>query len=155
MSAFVLNTGFGLLDGLSVPVVDNLSRSSVKATVGHITESKQARTSSSWVFNDLQLLAQENEVSIADNKAFMLAQRFLLALPLQLSPPELAFDDDGEIAFDWRGNRGSLLSVTLRGDGRLSYAARFSAFDKEYGTKRFDSSIPKQVIELVQRVAQA
>lgn len=155
MSAFVLDPRFGLLDGLSVPVVDKLSKSSVQATFGLIANSKQARTSCSWTFNDLQLLAQENGVSVADNKAFMLAQRFLLALPSQLPPPELALDDDGEFAFDWRGNRGSLLSVTLRGDGRLSYAAWFSSFDKEYATKRFDSSIPKQVIELVQRVTQA
>lgn len=154
MSAFVLNPNFGLLDGLSVPVVDTLSKSSVKATFDLIAALKQVRSASSWVFDDLQLLALESEVSIANNKAFMLAQRFLLALPSQLPPPELAFDDDGEIAFDWRNSRGFLLSLTLREDGRLSYAARFSAFDKEYGTKRFDSSIPRQVIELVQRVAQ-
>ena len=155
MSAVVMRPCLGLLDGLNMPVAGDFAKQSVRKTFEHIADFKKSRITLSGVFNDLQLLAQESGVRVAEHQAFMFAQRFLLALPSEIRPPELAYDEEGEIAFDWHGDRGCYMSLTLRDDGRLSYAARFSAFDKEYGTKRFDNSIPKQVIELVRRVTQS
>ncbi|MBI5753275.1 MAG: hypothetical protein HZA59_14205 [Hydrogenophilales bacterium] len=155
MSTYVMGPNFGLFDGLGVPVAGDFAKSSVRKTLTHLAESKKVRVASAAAFNDLHLLAQENGIRVADSNAFLLAQRFLLALPSHFPLPELALDDDGEVTLDWRGDKGSLLSLTLRDDGRLSFAARFSAFDKDSGTKKFDNSIPKQVIELVQRVTQA
>lgn len=154
MSTAVMRPCIGLFDGFSVPVAGDFARHSVETTFRQIADSKGTRNNSSVAFNDLNQLAQEVGVKVAEHKAFMLAQRFLLALPSQFPMPELAYDD-GEIAFDWHGDKESYMSITLRYDGRLTYAARFSAFDKEYGTKRFDNSIPKQVIELVHRVNRA
>lgn len=109
----------------------------------------------SYVFNDLYALAQEQEITIQDSRVLMLAQRFLFALPSNVSAPDLAMDNDGDVSFDWLGPRGKMLTVALREDGRLAYAARISAYDKEHGTKRFDDAIPARVMELLYQVTAA
>ncbi|KVS57674.1 hypothetical protein WK39_18185 [Burkholderia cepacia] len=106
----------------------------------------------SYVFNDLYALAQEQAIEMQDSPALVLAQRFLFALPSNVPPPELAMDDDGDVSFDWRGPQGKMLTVALREDGRLAYAARISAFDKDHGIKRFDDAIPARVVELLYQV---
>ena len=107
---------------------------------------------SSFPFNDLHALAEEAGSASRQSSLFPLAQRFLLALPGGVPAPELALDDDGEVSFDWRGVGGRLLTVTLREDGRLAYASRISAYDKDHGIKRFDDAIPKRIVELVHQV---
>ncbi|WP_038714358.1 hypothetical protein [Burkholderia pseudomallei] len=109
----------------------------------------------SFVFNDLYALAQEQGGEVQDSRALLLAQRFLFALPSNVPAPELALDNDGDVSFDWLGPRGKMLTVALREDGRLAYAARISLYDKEHGTKRFDDAIPARVMELLYQVTSA
>lgn len=106
----------------------------------------------SYVFNDLYALAQEQVTEMQDSVVLVLAQRFLFALPSNVPSPELAIDNDGDVSFDWRGPRGKMLTVALREDGRLAYAARISAFDKDHGVKQFDDAIPARVMELLYQV---
>lgn len=154
MTSLVLTHNTGLLAGSDVPGAGALSQKVREITLSALIGLKtERRAGSSLVFNDLQSLASECGVDVHQCKVFFLAQRFLLALPSYLPSPELAMDTDGEILFDWQGARGRLLTVSLREDGRLSYAARISAFDKDHGTKRFTDAVPKQLIELVQRIA--
>jgi hypothetical protein len=156
MSSLVSSRHSGLLFGLGVPAAGPSGRAVKRITELALKGLKSGPSAgSSLVFNDLQTLAQECNTEVKENQVFLLAQRFLLALPAYLPAPELALDSDGEISFDWMGSGGRLLTVTLREDGRLIYAARISAFDKDHGTKRFVDSIPTHVLDLVQQVTGA
>ena len=153
MSTISIERDSSLFSGLNVPVAGDLSKNAVKATKDAIEKIKfktSARTS--FAYNDLHSLAAENDIIINESQVFILANRFLFALPTYLPKPELALDSDGEISFDWMGINGQVLTATLRGDGRLSYAARISALDKDYGTKIFSDSTPKELVELLLRV---
>ncbi|MBS1944726.1 MAG: hypothetical protein JST98_05870 [Bacteroidetes bacterium] len=45
---------------------------------------------------------------------------FLEALPAELPMPEIVPENDGELAFEWRDERGQVLSVSLASNGRLT-----------------------------------
>lgn len=155
MSALALKPQGGILYGLAAPSAGPVANKIDRLTVRAVEQLKaELRAGSSLAFNDLQTLARENDIEIADDPTFLLAQRFLLALPTHLPSPEPSLDADGEVSFDWRGPRGRLLTVTLRQDGRLTYASRFSKFDKEHGTKQFVDSIPRVVLDRVRQVAE-
>lgn len=153
MSSLALSRHGGLLSGLSAPAAGASAQAVTRITVSALAGLKSGLgAGSSLVFNDLQMLAKECDTEVRENQVFSLAQRFLLALPAYLPAPELAFDSDGEISFDWMGSVGRLLTVTLREDGRLSYAARISVYDKDHGAKQFVDSIPTHILDLVQQV---
>ena len=103
--------------------------------------------------NDLHVLALENGTSVRESEVFSRACCFLFALPGYLPSPELTLDDDGEISFFWSGDGKRMLTVSLRADGRLSYAARLSALDRQHGTKPFTDEIPRTIVECIQQVA--
>lgn len=144
-------TRYGLYDSLGSPAAGDAARHILRITVAAL-EGLKTRAGAASVFNDLQTLARENQTDVVEDDRFRLAQRFLLALPSSVPSPELDLDSDGEITFDWKGKGGRLLTVSLCGDGQVSYAARISAYDKEHGTKRFADAIPKVVLELVHQV---
>lgn len=140
----------GLMSGTSSAGAGEAALKIQTLTLEAVKEMKSKRTAgSSAVFNDLHALAQEVGVEVRASKVFGLAQRFLLALPTYCAAPELTFDADGEVVFDWLGKHGEMLTVALRGDGRVAYAARLSAFDKEHGTKPFVDTVPRKVVELI------
>ncbi len=155
MSPLAIAPSLSLFDNASVPVADAVARHGVDATREWLAHAKATRAHASASLNDLHELVEEAGVQVPEHGAFLLAGRFLLVLSSQAPMPDLAYDEDGEIVFDWRRGKGRHLSVSLRDDGRLSYAARFSEYDKERGTKRFDHSIPKTVMGLLQRLAKA
>lgn len=77
-----------------------------------------------------------NGAHAIDLKTYELAEQFIAAVPRYFPDPDIAVDADGEVAFRWARAPREVLSVTLRGDGRLSYAALFG--DSEgHGTERF------------------
>lgn len=103
--------------------------------------------------NDLFDLRSEAENDYAlDHPTFILAQRFLLAFPKTLPLPELALDSDGEISFDWEGKNRRMFSVSLRSDGRLSYACKLGINNSAYGIEKFDENVPETIVENVKRV---
>jgi len=110
---------------------------------------------SSWIFNDLHALAEENGIEFLKSDLFVIAQRFLLSVPEILKSPELSLDSDGEIRFDWHNSEFRMLSVALRRDGRLTYAARTSICDTDYGTKFFTDEIPQIIVLLVRQVCKS
>lgn len=156
MSALALSNHAGVVVGLSAPSAGPDARTVSCMTLEALRSLKtRVSAGSSLVFLDLHKLAREQGTNSQVESALLLAERFLLALPSHLSTPELDIDADGEVALDWSGPGGRMLTVALRGDGRLSYAARLSARDKENGTKEFVDSIPKPILDLVQQVARA
>ncbi|MGA3844085.1 hypothetical protein ACI2UC_14595 [Ralstonia nicotianae] len=156
MSSLALSRCNGPLSGLGSPPAGDVGRSVLRQALVVVDDLKvrgPARTS--WVFNDLYALAEENGLEIQQTKVFTLAQRFLLALPAGVGAPELSLDVDGEVCFDWQGPGGKLMTVTLREDGRLSYASRMSQYDKDHGVKQFLDAIPKSIVDLLHQVTTA
>lgn len=153
MSTLATNFNSSLFSGFDVPLAGSYSKETRKRTVYALKALKvENRSESSFAFNDLRSLAAENQIDYQKNSTFLLAHSFLLSLPTHLPKPELALENDGEISFDWIGADNKMFSVSLREDGRLSYAVRISSTDKDYGTKIFIDEIPKQVIEYIQKV---
>ncbi len=74
---------------------------------------------------------------------------FVLALPNWVPIPEVAIDPDGEIAFDWFGKRGKNFSVSVRSDGRLSFAGQFGPKASLHGTEEFVDSVPKSILNAI------
>jgi hypothetical protein len=154
MTALAYSRHTGFMVGLGAPAAGPTAAAVARMTI-EVLESLKTKVPAgpSLVFQDLQLLARERQLDARQEAVFLLAERFLLALPSHLPAPELAVDSDGEVAFDWSGPGNRMLTVTLRADGRLTFASRLSALDKDYGTKEFVDSIPKPVLDLVQQVA--
>jgi hypothetical protein len=114
----------------------------------------RATTGASWLFNDLDSLAQEYESPTQGNEVFNMAKRLLLVLPNDIAPPELDLDNDGDILFDWTGSRGRMMTVALRSDGRISYAARLSSTKTRNGNDFLTDGLPSEIIELVRAATQ-
>jgi len=156
MTALARSTSFGLLSGMRGPAAGPTATQLVKITVSALEELKSGVTAgSSYVFHDLSSLAAEHGIDPHDSSTLKLAQLFLFSLPSHFRAPELALDSDGEVLFDWRGSAGEMLTIALRGDGRLSYAARMSSWDKDHGTKRFVDSIPAAVLSHIRKVSES
>lgn len=105
--------------------------------------------------HDLYTLGQESEIdegATLTAEMLEISKRFLLAWPKTLPAPELALDRDGEVTFDWSASHRRMFSVSLRSDGRVSYAGRLSARRTIHGTEAFDDSVPKQIVEAVKQL---
>lgn len=154
MTCLALGSTAGYLSGRGSPPAGKLGADVLRIAIHAVDELKAGvRAGTSWVFNDLHALAVESGCEVQNDSTFALAQRFLLALPGHLPAPDLSLDEDGEVAFDWRGEGSRLLHATLRKDGRLTYACWLSPNDREHGTKVFVDAIPKTLVDCIQRVA--
>lgn len=104
--------------------------------------------------NDLFTLQQEARVEPDSPEltaeTLEIGKRFLLAWPKALPMPELALDTDGEVVFDWTAPHGRrMISVSLRSDGRISYACQLGARRTAHGTEAFDDAVPGPIVEAV------
>jgi hypothetical protein len=70
---------------------------------------------------------------VADSTASEAALALLSLLPRSLPTPELSLDSDGEIEMDWYGPAGKAFTLSIRGDGRIAYAARFGQEKRLHG----------------------
>jgi hypothetical protein len=101
--------------------------------------------------NDLYTLQQEAAESglCLTRETLETSKRFLLAWPKSLPIPELTLDTDGDVVFDWAGPNRNLVSVSLRHDGRIAYAAKLSPRRTMHGTEAFSDAVPESVVEAV------
>jgi hypothetical protein len=108
------------------------------------------------VIDDLHELRSEARAgkheSKLDDLTFALALRFLLAFPKALPSPELTLDNDGEVSFDWLGKNHRIFSVSLRSDGRLSFAGRHGPKKRFYGIEEFENEMPERIVTLVKEL---
>jgi hypothetical protein len=143
----------GMFARLTPPSAGDLGLRLAKLTIAAVENLKVGtKAGTSWAFNDLRNLANENAARDRNDLAFVMAERFLLALPAEVEQPSLDLDSDGEIVFDWQGAFGRILTVSVRHDGRISYAARVSSTRRKHGTDQFADSIPSDVLDLVYEV---
>lgn len=101
------------------------------------------------LFSEVRSGQHESEL---DYPTFLTAQRFLLAFPKTLPLPEITLDSDGEISFDWEGKNRRMLSVSLRADGKLSYARKLGIMRSSYGVDEFDENVPEAIVESVKKI---
>jgi hypothetical protein len=101
--------------------------------------------------NDLYSLQQEApEMGLTlTTDALETSKRFLLAWPKTMPMPELTLDTDGEVVLDWIGPHKDMVTVSLRDDGRISYAAHLGARRRKHGTEAFDDAVPEAVLDAV------
>lgn len=78
------------------------------------------------------------------------AMRFALALPRNLPVPDIVAEPDGEIAFDWAGSDGRVISVSIGPTGTLAYAALLSEHSRQNGSEQLGEAIPPRVIRAIQ-----
>jgi hypothetical protein len=74
-------------------------------------------------------------------------------LPASVPAPEIAFDPDGEISFDWLGPANKIFSVSVDRHGRLAYAGRFGEKKKNNGVEQLSDVCPPEIIQGIERAA--
>lgn len=84
-----------------------------------------------------------------DQDTLAVATAFWAVFPKHLPVPELSLDDDGEVMFDWSPAPGRMLTVTLRYDGRMTYAARLGGGRIRHGTEYFNDAFPAWLSDLL------
>lgn len=78
------------------------------------------------------------------------AVTFVTELANGIRFPEVGIDPDGEVSLGWQAN-GDMFSVSISGEGRLSYAGLFGANDC-YGTEWMDDQAPREVLHQLERL---
>lgn len=103
--------------------------------------------------NDLYTLQEEARTGVSgiqmSAETLEICKRFLLMWPKALPVPELALDNDGEVLFDWGHLPKGMVSLSLRSDGRISYAGQLGAKRTMHGTETFDEAVPPTVLEAI------
>jgi hypothetical protein len=105
------------------------------------------------VFRECSEVNWDNYGARATNLDFFSeALRFLKTLPLTLTRPELTVDPDGEIAFEWYGDRSRrVFSVSVGSNNELTYAGIFGS-SKSNGNEYFGDELPKTILDNIRRV---
>ena len=148
MSAYALNRNHWEMP--NSPAVGRAAISIVKMLAKLPVANVSASAEQTRSYDQLQSLANANGMTILD-MPFMLAYNFLNALPVSLRNPEIDYEDDGEVTFDWVGPRRKMMTVSLCKTGKLSFACRISDTDKQHGTKLFIDSVPQIVLDCIQK----
>lgn len=112
-------------------------------------------------FKELQRVCESCETDNWDgygglpinNDAYRQAYFFIESFPMALEMPSVTPESDGRIAFEWYRSPEQLLTVSIGDDSSLHYAALFGN-NKNYGTETFSGFIPKQILNLINRVCE-
>lgn len=103
--------------------------------------------------NDIESIRQESMSEQPGTQlkpeSYALAMAFVDALPSTAPTPEVTVDDEGELIFDWFADNGRMLSVCVRHDGRLAYAARFGANRSFHGSVVMGMAIPQEIMAAI------
>ena len=153
MTTLVTAYGAGYSAAATTPAVGEVGRRLESLLKGGFSEAKQSLSASvSRVYDELHALAHSYGTVEFPETVKRVAMAFLEALPTDVPAPDLGLDSEGEVTFDWAGTNGRMMTLALRHDGRLSYACRISASDKQNGTKVFVDAVPNVVVECIRQV---
>lgn len=78
------------------------------------------------------------------------ARRFLALLPTGFPTPQIGADPDGEIALEWFGRRGWVISISLSPTREITYAGLFGV-SRVRGREFFGDEIPETIVEGIRR----
>lgn len=73
------------------------------------------------------------------------AERFLSAIPEAWPSPEIAADPDGEISFEWARGSHWVFTVSVAGNGQLSYAGLFG-LSRVHGVEILAGTLPEAIV---------
>lgn len=80
------------------------------------------------------------------------ANSFLCALPSWLTIPDIIPEPDGSIGFEWYKEKNKIFVASVNGQNVVTFAGLLGKNNKIHGTRNFDDSIPKIVIESVSEI---
>lgn len=84
--------------------------------------------------------------------SYLMAEQFLLALPLGTPLPTVGAEPDGQLTLEWsRGIRRSL-SISFDPAGDLHYAALIGPGGRS-GTEPFVDAVPRVILDLIRQVS--
>lgn len=114
------------------------------------------------VFAELGAVAEEchlpnwdgYEAAPIRDETYLLAYRFLDALPLGTPAPSVGAEPDGHLTLEWHRAPRRTLSVSVSPEGDLHYAALLGP-RRAYGTEPFFGEVPKVILDLIRRVTAA
>lgn len=112
------------------------------------------------IFDELRSVAEEcrtpnwDGYGAAPINPQVLRQAFLFleSLPLGTPPPSVGAEPDGHLTLEWHRAPHRTLSVSIRPDSDLHYAALLG-LSKAYGTEPFSGAVPQVIWDLIQRVS--
>jgi hypothetical protein len=72
------------------------------------------------------------------------AREFSDALPEEWPAPDISADPDGAISFEWARDTHWVFTLSIAGDGQISYAGLFGA-SRVHGVEPFRGTIPDAI----------
>ena len=115
----------------------------------HTASSKTAR-----LVSEIAEAVRESALNLGvpiDGETKRMAIKLATLLPASVPTPEVAFDSDGEISFDWLGPANKIFSVSIDRSGRLAYAGRFGEKRKNNGVEQLSETCPTEIIQGIER----
>ena len=154
MTTFAACPNDNIFGRLDTPTAGKEAFSLNKSVLNVIEGIKKGSARASAAFHDLETLAHEQGTSVQQSVIFSIAKRLLLVLPSDIPSPDLDIDSEGDVLFDWYGSGSSMLTLALRKDGRICFAARLSPMRSRNGIDQFIDSVPQEIISLVRTVTE-
>lgn len=102
--------------------------------------------------SDVFASSQSEEIPV-DMETAAAALRFASLLPRMVPIPEVSFDPDGEVAFDWSAPSGKMFSVSVNRSGRLAYAGWFGETSRIHGTERLAGEVPEEILRGIRKAS--
>ncbi len=84
-------------------------------------------------------------------ETLLMARRVLDVLPPGLPQPAFGAEPDGELTMEWYRSPRRLLSVSIRDDGDLNYAALIGT-ERVFGQVSFCGALPDTLATLIRKV---
>ena len=81
------------------------------------------------------------------------AIQFVMTLPVNLPPPVLTPESDGEISFDWWFGPSAQFSVSVSSAGGLTYAGLIGKGVKRHGVEPLSETIPPHILGTLHELA--
>lgn len=85
-------------------------------------------------------------------KAYFEAAKLLELLRFYLPQPEIVPEPMGDIAFEWYKENQYTFVISVSGVNTIAYAGIFGPGNEVHGTENFTESIPRTIIENIQRL---
>ena len=86
------------------------------------------------------------------DKAYFEAAKLLELLPSYLPLPEIVPEPTGDIALEWHKENQFTFVLSVNGNNTITYAGIFGPGNETHGTENFTESIPRIIIDNIQRL---